>query len=86
MKRELKVIKLNEEEILSILGEYFNFSDKKYIKNGVKSTSLNLYGNANEDLRLVCVLSSDNMCEEIDLLEVDKKYDFTGDKSVDFKI
>lgn len=86
MKKEVKVIKLNEEEILSILGEYFNFSGKKYVQKGIKSTMLNLYGKADEDLRLVCVLSSDTNSLEIDLEEVDKKFDFTGDESVNFKI
>ena len=89
MKKVRKVVKLNQDEILSILGEYFNDSNDKFVPKQVWGTHWNLFGKLNEDLRLVCILTN---CEEdiemhnIDLEEVDRNHDFTGDMSVDLKL
>lgn len=87
MSKEKKVLKLNQDEILSIITEYLNDSGDKYVSKQVCATSVCIFGKANEDLRLVCVLSNNDEEEifDIDLEDVDKKYDFTGDKSVDLK-
>ena len=83
-----KVIKINQEEIIAIIGEYFNDSKNKFISNQVFATRLNILGKANDDLRLVCILSDDAGDEDIfkiDLIEIDKNYDFTGERSVELK-
>lgn len=85
MKKEIKVVKLNEDDLLEIVSEYFNFSGKKYVKKGVQATMTKFYGTSDQDLRAVCVLASDSIYNEIDLDEVDKSYDFTGHSSVEFK-
>ncbi len=86
MKKQKKVIKLNQEEILSILSEYFNSSGDKYISKQVYATNICLLGEIDKDLRLICVLSNDEDEEDIfkiNLNNIDKSFDYTGDESVD---
>ena len=86
MIKEKKVIKLNQEEILSILSEYFNSSGNKYISSQVYATNICLLGKIDEDFRLICILSNDEDEEDIFNINfncIDKCYDFTGNFSVD---
>lgn len=87
MKKERKIVKINQEEILSIISEYFNNSGDRYVSQQVYATNLRIFGESDKDLHLLCVLSNDeDDCDifKLNLNEIDAQYAFTGDKSASF--
>ncbi len=74
--RNIKLFKVNEDDILEIVSEYFAEStgiEEFYFKSIV-------LGTPNKDLRMIIAVS-DEICKELDLVEVDKNMAFNGDHS-----
>ena len=65
--------KLDEADILEILIEFLQE------KHNLPNAQIVLLGERNTDLRCVCALCKDNHSMNLDLNEVDKQIDFTGD-------
>lgn len=80
MKNQIKVIKLDEQQILSILSEYFN--ERFY------ATSCTLLGASGKDLRLICLASDYENLSIFSMNKecVDKKYSFTNEKGIVIKV
>lgn len=73
---ESKIIyeKLNEEDILEIVMEYLQ---EKH--NNLPFSKIILLGEIGKDLRCVCAISEKIPNSDLNLIEVDKKINFTGD-------
>ena len=74
MKKQF-VKKLDEDDVLEILIEHFQRGKQKKFAGSAK-----FFGSADQDLRVVIVLS-DNEYESFDLEEIEKNTDFNGDHS-----
>lgn len=74
MKNKIIYEKLNEEDILEIVMEYLQ---EKY--NNLPYSNSILLGEVGKDLRCICAISEKIPHSDLDLIEVDKKIDFTGD-------
>ena len=73
MKGEIVYEKLNEEDIQEIVMEYLQE------KHNLNSAQIIMLGNVGEDLRCVCALKDGIFSKPLNLEEVDKQIDFTGD-------
>ena len=73
MKKEYIYEKLDEADILEILIEFLQE------KHDLPNAQILLLGERNKDLRCVCALCEDEHPMNLDLNEVDKQIDFTGD-------
>ena len=74
MKNKIIYEKLNEEDILEIVMEYLQ---KKH--DSLPFAKIVILGEIGKDLRCVCALSKKIPSSDLDLIEVDKKIEFTGD-------
>ena len=73
MKDEIIYEKLNEEDIQEIVMEYLQE------KHNLASAQIIMLGNVGDDLRCVCALKESVFSKPLNLEEVDKQIDFTGD-------
>lgn len=73
MNDEIVYEKLNEEDIQEIVMEYLQE------KHNLPGAQIIMLGNVGEDLRCVCALKKDFSSKPLNLEEVDKQIDFTGD-------
>ena len=73
------VKKLNEDDILEILLEYFQENEFKDFPN---SRGL-LIGEPGKDLRFICIFGKEDnsIIKNCDLSELDKTFDYNGDHS-----
>jgi hypothetical protein len=78
--KDYKIKKLNEDDILEILIEYFQDGELK----NMPSAKCMLLGNPGKDLRFVGIFTKTKNAiktSNYDLEEIDKKVDFNGDHS-----
>ena len=80
MNQHIKFIKLDSDDIIEIILEYYQDQLKEsQLARGI------LLGDSNNELRFIGVLGSEkidyNAIDAIDLREVDKTMDYNGDHS-----
>lgn len=73
MKDKIIYEKLNEEDMQEIVMEYLQE------KHNLSSAQIIMLGSVGKDLRCVCALKENVFSKPLNLEEVDKQIDFTGD-------
>lgn len=73
----MKTLKLNEDDILEIVIEYYMSIYPEYV-----FSNASIIGEPSNDLRCICLLNEEefNVTDEM-MLDIDKENDFNGDHS-----
>lgn len=77
MEKKYNLMKLDEDDILEILVEYFQGKEKF----GCLQASACLMGESGKDLRFIGAFSSDEEKIRCDFEKIDKEMDYNGDHS-----